>query len=176
MGSMAQLGTWDAVVDLGQGSKGTLSVICLFCFFSWWLEGLIMIDNYSGTCSICCVEVGLLGLPGKKSSCEYDNKKSVCEYNNRYDGQMTRISQYFSRCPSRTNSLSPCTGSSHSGLDETYPNSNSPMFPKTKFFLLQNNIQFGLDCLKSWDWSEKKIHTFWKFFFWSVSINLNWEY
>ena len=34
MGSMAQLGTWDAVVDLGQGSKGTLSVICLFCFFS----------------------------------------------------------------------------------------------------------------------------------------------
>ena len=129
MGSMAQLGTWDAVVDLGQGSKGTLSVICLFCFFSWWLEGLIMIDNYSGTCSICCVEVGLLGLPGKKSSCEYDNKKSICEYNNRYDGQMTRISQYFSRCPSRTNSLSPCTGSSLSGLDETYPNSNSPMFP-----------------------------------------------
>ena len=26
LGSMAQLGTWDAVVDMGAGSKGTLSV------------------------------------------------------------------------------------------------------------------------------------------------------
>ena len=26
MGSMAQLGTWDAVVDLGAGAKGTASV------------------------------------------------------------------------------------------------------------------------------------------------------
>merc|ERR1712004_775341 len=30
MGSMAQLGTWDAVVDLGQGSKGTLSGLAAF--------------------------------------------------------------------------------------------------------------------------------------------------
>ena len=33
LGSMAQLGTWDAVVDMGAGSKGTLSVssssVCL---------------------------------------------------------------------------------------------------------------------------------------------------
>ena len=43
-----------------------------------------MINNYSGTCSICCVEVGLLGLPGKKSICEYD----------RYDGHLAEISLF----------------------------------------------------------------------------------
>ena len=40
MGSMAQLGTWDAVVDLGHGSKGTLSVI-LFVLFPFLLTGRI---------------------------------------------------------------------------------------------------------------------------------------
>ena len=40
MGSMAQLGTWDAVVDLGHGSKGTLSVI-LFVLNPFLVTGRI---------------------------------------------------------------------------------------------------------------------------------------
>ena len=40
MGSMAQLGTWDAVVDLGHGSKGTLSVI-LFVLYPFLVTGRI---------------------------------------------------------------------------------------------------------------------------------------
>ena len=43
MGSMAQLGTWDAVVDLGHGSKGTLSVI-LFVLYPFLVTGRIDYD------------------------------------------------------------------------------------------------------------------------------------